>query len=76
MLESVQTILATIDGFYWFATGFGNMITLNNPYISAFDSPFLDSVISLVVQFFFAYRIWVLTKSYILTAGVAIVSYP
>lgn len=73
MLEFVQTLLATVDGFHWFAAGFGNMITLNDPYISAFDSPFLDSIISLVVQLFFAYRIWVLTRLYFLTGVVALV---
>ncbi|KAH9479960.1 hypothetical protein JR316_0008557 [Psilocybe cubensis] len=72
VLEAIQTILATLDGYHWFAAGFGNVLTLNEPYISAFDSPFLDSIISLVVQFFFAYRIWVLTRSYLPVAAVVL----
>jgi hypothetical protein len=33
---------------------------LATPYASAFDVPILGSVVSLTVQVFFAYRIWVL----------------
>ncbi|KAK7436365.1 hypothetical protein VKT23_019213 [Stygiomarasmius scandens] len=74
-LELIQSALASVDGYHWFAKGFGNMITLDDPYISAFDSPFLDGLIALMVQLFFCYRIWVLHKSYFLVAAVAIMSF-
>jgi hypothetical protein len=37
-------------------------IPTSNPYISAFDTPMLDGLISLIIQFFFCHRIWMLSK--------------
>ncbi|KAI0269689.1 hypothetical protein BGY98DRAFT_937704 [Russula aff. rugulosa BPL654] len=48
--------------YYWFASDFGNIERLTAPYISFFDTPILGSVVSLSVQFFFVYRIWVLSE--------------
>jgi hypothetical protein len=61
-LETLQTALSGADLYYWFASGFGNVERLATPYISFFDTPILGSVVSLSVQFFFVYRIWVLSK--------------
>ncbi|KAH9986895.1 hypothetical protein BJV74DRAFT_843398 [Russula compacta] len=61
-LETLQTALSGADVYYWFVTGFGNMNHLASPYASAFDVPIIGSVVSLSVQFFFVYRIWVLGK--------------
>jgi len=61
-LETLQTALSGADLYYWFAAGFGDVARLNTPYISFFDVPILGSVVSLCVQFFFVYRIWVLSK--------------
>jgi hypothetical protein len=61
-LETLQTALSGADLYYWFASGFGNVERLTMPYISFFDVPILGSVVSLTVQLFFVYRIWVLSK--------------
>ncbi|KAF8498155.1 hypothetical protein F5888DRAFT_225422 [Russula emetica] len=61
-LETLQTALSGADLYYWFASGFGNVERLTTPYISFFDTPILGSVVSLSVQFFFVYRIWVLSE--------------
>ncbi|KAN0106929.1 hypothetical protein V8E52_010673 [Russula decolorans] len=61
-LETLQTALSGADLYYWFAAGFGDVERLTMPYISFFDVPILGSVVSLSVQFFFVYRIWVLSK--------------
>ena len=63
LLETLQTALSGADIYYWFASGFGNMLHLGNPYISPFDTPVLCSLIALLVQGFFCYRIWLLIKS-------------
>ena len=63
LLETVQTALTGADLYYWFASGFGNMVHLTNPYLSAFDTPMLGSIIALIVQGFFCYRIWRFNKS-------------
>jgi len=60
LTETLQTALSGADVYYWFVSGFGNMNHLASPYASAFDVPILGSVVSLTVQVFFAYRIWVL----------------
>jgi len=62
LLETLQTALSGADLYYWFVSGFGNMNHLASPYASAFDVPIMGSVVSLCVQFFFVYRIWVLGK--------------
>lgn len=54
------------DAFYWFCSGFGDITHLGNVYISFFDTPMLGSLMALIVQSFFCYRIWVLSKSNIL----------
>ncbi|GLB45502.1 hypothetical protein LshimejAT787_2300620 [Lyophyllum shimeji] len=58
------TCLTAADVFYWFASGYGNMVHLGNVYISPLDTPFLCGIIAAVVQCFFAYRIWTLQRSY------------
>jgi hypothetical protein len=60
-LESVQTTLSGADLYYWFVSGFGDPGRLANPYASAFDIPMMGSFVLLSVQYYFAYRIWVLS---------------
>jgi hypothetical protein len=62
LLETLQTALSGADLYYWFASGFGDMNHLTSPYASAFDAPIMGAAVSLCVQFFFVYRIWVLGK--------------
>ena len=47
-----------------YASGFGNLIHLGNVNISPADTPILCGIIAAVVQFFFAYRIYTLRRSY------------
>ena len=61
-LETVQTALSGADLYYWFAAGFGKIDHLVSPFASFFDLPIMGSVLSLSVQFFFAYRIFVLSE--------------
>ena len=59
-LETLQTALSGADLYYWFAAGFGNIEQLTSPHASPFDVPIMGSLVSLSVQFFFMYRIWLL----------------
>ncbi|KAI0252246.1 hypothetical protein BJV78DRAFT_1374020 [Lactifluus subvellereus] len=61
LLETLQTALSGADLYYWFISSYGNLARLTSPHLSAFDVPIIESVVSLGVQFFFAYRIWVLS---------------
>lgn len=60
LIETLQTALTGADIYYWFVIGFGDINHLATPYASAFDVPIIGAIISLTVQFFFAYRVWVL----------------
>jgi hypothetical protein len=77
LLETLQTALSGADLYYWFVSGFGDMDHLHSPYLSPFDVPIIGSAISLTVQFFFAYRVWVLSakKSWWLCVIICIVSW-
>ncbi|KAH9952919.1 hypothetical protein BGW80DRAFT_563816 [Lactifluus volemus] len=76
LLETLQTAFTGADLYYWFVSGFGNINHLEAPYLSSFDVPIIGSVVSLTVQFFFAYRVWVLSdkKSSWLCVLICIVS--
>jgi len=62
VLETVQTALSGADLYHWFAAGFGKPDYLLSPYLSFVDVPIMGSVISLIVQYFFVYRIWALSS--------------
>ena len=62
LIETIQTAMSGADLYYRFASGFGDMSRLANPYISAFEVPLIGAVVSLVVQYFFSYRVWVLSN--------------
>jgi hypothetical protein len=60
-LETLQTSLSGADLYYWFVSGYGDMNHLASPYLGSFNVLMLQPVVSLSVQFFFVYRIWVLS---------------
>jgi hypothetical protein len=62
LLETTQTALTGADAHYWFIQGFGNMEQLKKSHYAPIDIPIIDSIISLVVQEYFCYRIWTLNK--------------
>jgi hypothetical protein len=61
LLETIQTILNGADMYYWFVAGYGDIKHLISPFASTFDVPIIESVVSLMVEFFFVHRIWVLS---------------
>ncbi|KAH9064354.1 hypothetical protein EDB87DRAFT_1829310 [Lactarius vividus] len=61
LVETVQTALTGSDLYYWFASGFGDVVHLN-AHLFEIDVPIIGSILSLAVQLFFVYRIWVLSE--------------
>src|SRR6266851_4880549 len=61
LLETLQTALSGGDLYYWFISGYGDIRHLASPFASAFDVPIIESVVSLIVEIFSAYRIWMLS---------------
>jgi hypothetical protein len=76
LLETLQTVLTGVDLYHWFASGFGRMDYLAHPNLSAFDGPIIGSVVSLIIQLFFAYRVWILSdkKSWWICMTICVVS--
>jgi len=62
VLEAVQTVLTGADVFYWFASGYGDLDRLATPFASAIDVPIMESIVSAMVQYFYAYRVWILSN--------------
>lgn len=69
VLETVQTVLTGADVFYWFASGYGDLNRLTTPFASAIDVPIMESIVSAMVHFFYAHRVWILSnkKQWLLT---------
>ncbi|KAJ6511774.1 hypothetical protein DFH09DRAFT_1333554 [Mycena vulgaris] len=74
ILDIIQTVMVTADAFHWFVYGFGNMETLDQTFLNSWDVPLLDSVISLVVQAFYCWRIYFLRKGFVIPGLILLVS--
>ncbi|PPR03311.1 hypothetical protein CVT26_007785 [Gymnopilus dilepis] len=66
--EVAQTFMFADKAFQTFATGFGNILAIANGGSLWFSVPIISSAVAFVVQVFYAYRIHVLSKSYIFPA--------
>ncbi|KAJ3849601.1 hypothetical protein EV368DRAFT_67314 [Lentinula lateritia] len=67
LLDWAQTCSATYDTFHWFVYGWGSIDALYDLYSTFLNVPILSSVIAAIVQAFFAWRIWRLTQSRIIS---------
>ncbi|KAK0430062.1 hypothetical protein EV421DRAFT_1860971, partial [Armillaria borealis] len=63
IVEFVQTILVTCDAFERFGYGFGDIDALTASYLSWPTVPIMSGIVACVGQVFYAYRIFVLSKS-------------
>ncbi|KAJ7755373.1 hypothetical protein DFH07DRAFT_492788 [Mycena maculata] len=68
---ALSMCLNAADAFFWYGSGFGNLIQFTKAHISPFYTPILGSVIALIIQLFFCYRIWII-KSQALYLSIAI----
>ncbi|KAN0128020.1 hypothetical protein V8E53_014197, partial [Lactarius tabidus] len=62
LLETVQTALSGSDVYYWFIAGFGNAERLTHSHFGGIDAGFMTGLLSVIVQGYFCYRIWVLNN--------------
>ncbi|KAI0647281.1 hypothetical protein C8Q79DRAFT_1009394 [Trametes meyenii] len=74
LLECIQIIMATHDAFEVLGAGWGNFAALNSPQWLWFDTPVMGGIISASVQTFYAWRIYVLSKSPLLGIFIAMVA--
>ncbi|KAJ7186579.1 hypothetical protein C8R46DRAFT_810987, partial [Mycena filopes] len=54
---TASACLTAADVEFWYGSGFGDITRLSDPHHSRFTTPILGSVIALLTQLFFAYRI-------------------
>jgi len=62
VVETVLTALNGVDVYHWFAAGFGDVLEFGKALISPAYTPIMGSVMALVVQWFFCYRIYVIKR--------------
>ncbi|KIJ23439.1 hypothetical protein M422DRAFT_39612 [Sphaerobolus stellatus SS14] len=74
VLDVLQTAMVTADAFHWFVFGFGNLSQLDNTFLNSWDVVLLDAVISLIVQSFYCWRIYLLRKSFIIPVFILLIS--
>ncbi|KAF7350449.1 hypothetical protein MVEN_01350300 [Mycena venus] len=72
---ALSTCLNAADAYFWYASGFGNLIQFSQAHISPFYTPIAGSIIASVIQLFFCYRIWIIKKSALyLSIAIAVIS--
>ncbi|KAK0454310.1 hypothetical protein EV421DRAFT_409902 [Armillaria borealis] len=74
IVEFVQTILVSHDAFAMFGYGFGDLDALTDIHFNWLIVPIMSAVIACVGHVFYAYRIFILSKSRIVPAFVICVS--
>ncbi|KAF8908727.1 hypothetical protein CPB85DRAFT_1309252 [Mucidula mucida] len=74
VLQSAQSSMVCYDALEGFAVNFGSFDALDNVHMAWFDIPFLTSIIALIVQSFFAWRIYKLSENWILVSVVETVA--
>ncbi|KAF9449483.1 hypothetical protein P691DRAFT_727879 [Macrolepiota fuliginosa MF-IS2] len=62
VLETAQTAMTVADGFHWFVYGYGDLTKLGEYYLANFDSPIICSIIALISQGVYCWRIYFLSK--------------
>lgn len=61
--DCIQTALTTHNAWHFLSRGWGDLRVLSDPGWSWIAVPLFSGVVSSTVQLFFAWRIWVLSKS-------------
>ncbi|PBK93188.1 hypothetical protein ARMGADRAFT_151634 [Armillaria gallica] len=74
VVELVQTILATADAFSTFGYGFGNIEVMTRMDFNWLVIPIMSGIVACVGQVFYAYRIFILSKSRTIPALITCVS--
>ncbi|KAK0226623.1 hypothetical protein IW262DRAFT_1492017 [Armillaria fumosa] len=74
IIEFVQTMIFTHDAFATFGYGFGDIEALTGMYFNWFTVPIMSAVSAFIGQAFYAYRIFILSKSSIVPIFIICVS--
>ncbi|KAJ7473648.1 hypothetical protein B0H11DRAFT_2036734 [Mycena galericulata] len=66
----VQVIMTCIDDFNIFAIDFGDFATLTKMHLAWFTVPVITSIVSLIVQSFYAFRLYNFSESWIIPVSI------
>jgi hypothetical protein len=61
-LETAQTALTGADVYYWFVAGYGDVGRLAHSHFAPIDISIMTVVVSLIVQGYFCFRIWRMSR--------------
>ena len=64
------------DVYHWFIEGFGDFGSFRGTHYTVIDIGLMGTVIAFMVQMYFCYRIWTLTKNVWLCAVITVVCVP
>ncbi|KAJ7776066.1 hypothetical protein DFH07DRAFT_951975 [Mycena maculata] len=70
----VQVIMTCIDDFNIFAIDFGDFVTLTKMHLAWFTVPVITSIVSLIVQSFYAFRLYNFCQSWIIPILIVVAS--
>ncbi|CAE6499484.1 unnamed protein product [Rhizoctonia solani] len=73
-VDCVQTALTTHNAWHFLSRGWGDLRVLSDPGWSWIAVPLLSGLVSATVQLFFAWRIWILSRSIPLTGLIATIA--
>ncbi|EIW79771.1 hypothetical protein CONPUDRAFT_83072 [Coniophora puteana RWD-64-598 SS2] len=74
IIETVQIAFATHDSYYQFAVSWGQVAELNVLHYTWLTLPVLIGIISMITQIFYAWRIHILSKRYVVSAIVTVLA--
>ncbi|KAF8879468.1 hypothetical protein BD779DRAFT_1150238 [Infundibulicybe gibba] len=74
LVETIQTILITHDIYDSFGSGFGNLTVLGSIQLEWLGVPIISGIVACAVQIFFAYRIFILSRSKLLGSVVCVIA--
>ncbi|KAF7299973.1 hypothetical protein MKEN_01319400 [Mycena kentingensis (nom. inval.)] len=79
VLDWAQTCTATYDAFQWFVYGWGSIPALYNIYLTFVDMPIISSIVAAIVQatctqVFFGWRIWKLSRSWLMFSTICVLA--
>ncbi|TFK39302.1 hypothetical protein BDQ12DRAFT_587558, partial [Crucibulum laeve] len=74
ILETIQTVLVTHDAFHALVIGFGNLDCLTRTNFTWLTAGVMAGLIACIVQIFYAYRIYVFSKSKIMAAFITLMA--
>ncbi|KAF9264344.1 hypothetical protein L218DRAFT_808330, partial [Marasmius fiardii PR-910] len=68
--ETIQTVMVTWDAFQYFSFGFGQPAALKEINLVWLDCCIIEGAVAFTVQMFYAYRIYLLSKSRLLVGAI------